>query len=163
MKGNTVGSRPNIKWAYIAGFIDGDGSMMLQVKKRSDTKRGFRFMATICLYQDSRHEKPLYLIRDTTGIGYISRRNDSITELRINGFTSIQKILEEIEPYVLFKKVQLQALKKACQILQKDINKLTESEMRDVVDLIMVIQNENYKAHRKKTKRQLLTIIGLTP
>jgi hypothetical protein len=60
---NTVGSRSESDIAYIAGFLDGDGSIMLQIKKRNDTKRGFRFMATICLYQDSRHEKPLYWMR----------------------------------------------------------------------------------------------------
>ena len=56
LKGNTVGSQSDIEKAYIAGFLDGDGSIMLQLKKRVDTIRGYRFMATICLYQDSRHD-----------------------------------------------------------------------------------------------------------
>src|SRR5581483_1704560 len=64
LKGNTVGSRSSIEKAYIAGFLDGDGSIMLQIKKRSDTGRGLRFMATICFYQDTRHEKPLFWIRE---------------------------------------------------------------------------------------------------
>ena len=64
MYGNTVGSRSKSDIAYIAGFLDGDGSNMLQVKKRKDTKRGFRFMATICLYQDTRHEKQLHWMRN---------------------------------------------------------------------------------------------------
>ena len=33
-KDNTVGSRSNIDLAYIAGFLDGDGSIMLQKKKK---------------------------------------------------------------------------------------------------------------------------------
>ena len=52
-----------IEKAYIAGFLDGDGSLMLQLKRRSDSKRGIRFMTTICFYQDSRHEKTLYWVR----------------------------------------------------------------------------------------------------
>jgi len=78
-----VGSRSNKKesLAYIAGFLDGDGSLMLQLKKRSDTKTGIRFMATICLYQDSRHDKPLSWMQKFFGIGYISYRKDGITEL----------------------------------------------------------------------------------
>ncbi len=48
-KGNTVGSRSKTDLAYIAGFLDGDGSLMLQLKKRKDTKLGWRFMCTICL------------------------------------------------------------------------------------------------------------------
>ncbi len=50
-----MGSRSKTNLAYIAGFLDGDGSLMLQVKKRKDGNVGIRFMATICFYQDSRH------------------------------------------------------------------------------------------------------------
>ena len=73
-----MGSRLETDSAYIAGFLDGDGSLMFQVKSRADTKRGVRFMATICLYQDTRHEKPLHWIRERLGIGYIFRRNDGM-------------------------------------------------------------------------------------
>jgi hypothetical protein len=59
VKGNTVGSRSKTNLAYIAGFLDGDSSLMLQLKKRNDTKTGWRFMCTICLYQDIRHKAPL--------------------------------------------------------------------------------------------------------
>jgi hypothetical protein len=79
-----VGSRSKTNYAYIAGFLDGDGSLMLQVKKRKDGKRRWRFMASIVFYQDSRHDKSLYWIRDVLNIGYISKRKDRITELRIN-------------------------------------------------------------------------------
>lgn len=112
-----MGSRLDTENAYIAGFLDGDGSIMLQVKKRSDTKRGYRFMATICLYQDSRHEKPLYWIRNTLGIGYVSIRNDGISELRINGFKRVREILEELSPYIQFKKVQTESMIRSCRIL----------------------------------------------
>jgi len=54
-----VGSQSKTNLAYIAGFLDGDGSLMLQIKKRKDGKLKRRFMATVCFYQDSRHEKPL--------------------------------------------------------------------------------------------------------
>jgi hypothetical protein len=73
MNGNTVGSQSNRSdLAYIAGFLDGDGSLMFQIKKRHDTKRGWRFMSTICFYQDTRHEKPFFWFRKKLGIGYIS-------------------------------------------------------------------------------------------
>ena len=55
-----MGSQSKIALAYIAGFLDGDGSVMLQIKKRKDGRLKRRFMCTICFYQDSRHEKPLH-------------------------------------------------------------------------------------------------------
>ena len=56
MQGNTEGSLHS-NYSYIAGFLDGDGSLMLQLKKRSDSKNKYRFMSTICFYQDIRYLK----------------------------------------------------------------------------------------------------------
>src|SRR5438105_963962 len=118
---------------------------MLQVKKRGDTIRGTRFMATICFYQDTRHEKPLFWIREILGIGYISRRNDSITELRINGFTTVRNILLELAPFIRFKEIQARAIIKACGILEKrNLKGLSNKQLLTLVELILIIQNENY-------------------
>ncbi|MFH1694183.1 MAG: LAGLIDADG family homing endonuclease [Patescibacteria group bacterium] len=159
-----MGSRSKTDLAYIAGFLDGDGSLMLQIKKRSDTKRAVRFMVTICLYQDTRHEKSLYWMRDALGIGYISRRNDGISELRINGYKRVGDILLVLEPYIRFKKVQTKALLKACTVLQKgSMKNLSKLQLGQLVNLILVVQNENYKASRKKNKSELYSLLGLTP
>ncbi len=161
LKGNTVGSRLELDRAYIAGFLDGDGSIMLQLKKRNDTKRGYRFMATICFYQDSRHEKPLFWIRECLGIGYITKRNDSITELRINGFLAIADILDKLTPYIRFKKVQASAMIRACGILSN--KRLSDLQLLEVVDLILMIQEANYKASYKKDRYEFLSMLNLTP
>jgi len=153
-----------IEKAYIAGFLDGDGSLMLQIKKRSDSKRGIRFMTTICFYQDTRHEKTLYWMKKVLGIGYISNRNDGMTELRINGYMQIAKILKDLLPFVKFKKIQANALYKACDILSKTkFNKLSKKQLTKLVDLILVIQGENYVTKKKKTKSELYKILDLTP
>lgn len=159
-----MGSRLNLKSAYIAGFLDGDGSLMLQVKVRRDTSRGVRFMATICLYQDTRHEEPLHWIRDVLQTGYLSRRSDGISELRINGFGQVRGILTQLKPFIRFKKVQAAALIKACTILEsKRINKLSESELRTLVALAFKIRRENYKSSSSLTEATLLGRLGLTP
>ena len=136
---------------------------MLQIKKRVDTKRGYRFMATICFYQDTRHEQPLYWIRDTLNIGYVSRRKDGMSELRINGFATINSLLNELKPYVRFKSLQVDAMVNATKILQKDINMLEENDLKDIVAHILVIQNENYKAHHKRCESDFYNMLGLTP
>ena len=38
-QGNTVGSRSQVDLAYIAGFLDGDGSLMIQLKRRWNSKK----------------------------------------------------------------------------------------------------------------------------
>ena len=156
-----MGSRSKINLAYIAGFLDGDGSLMLQIKKRKDTTIGIRFMVTICFYQDTRHEETLYWFREVFEIGYVSRRNDGMTEFRINGY---KNILSDLLPYIRFKKCQARALYSACEILSSGtIKTLDNKQLIQLVDLILVIQNANYVTKRKRTKGELLTILGLTP
>ena len=121
-------------------------------------------MATICFYQDTRHESPLLWIRDVFNIGYISRRKDGMSELIINGYKRVGIILNELFPYFRFKKIQSQALLNACRILSsKKFSKLSKKEIETLVNLVIIIQNENYITKKKKTKKELLKILGLTP
>ena len=159
-----MGSRSNVELAYIAGFLDGDGSLMLQIKKRSDGGIGFRFMPTICLYQDTRHEKTLYWIQEKLGIGYISKRNDGMSELRVNGYKQVALILKSLLSYIRFKEIQSKALICACEILSSTkFSKLSKNQLEKLVDLILVIQKENYVAKKKKTREELLTQLGFDP
>jgi len=163
-----VGSRSKIskeiERAYIAGFLDGDGSLMLQLKKRSDSNRGIRFMTTICFYQDTRHEKNLHWIKKVLNAGYFSKRNDGMSELRINGFKKVEEILTILNPYILFKKVQAEALLKACKKLSSvKFKALSKKDLIQIIDLILLIQNENYVTKKKKSKKELFKILGLTP
>jgi len=161
-----VGSRSNnvAELAYIAGFLDGDGSLMLQLKKRADSAKGVRFMATICLYQDTRHDTPLSWIRTRLKCGYVSKRNDGMTELRINGFSQVRETLEALQPYLRFKKKQAKLLIQACKMLERQtLRTMKPRDMRKIVNLLLLIQNENYMSKRRKTKEELHRILGLTP
>ena len=158
-----MGSQSKINLAYIAGFLDGDGSLMLQIKKRKDGRLKGRFMCTICFYQDSRHEKPLYWIREILGIGYISKRNDGMTELRINGYKQIKNILQDLMPFIKFKKDQANALFEAADLLVRKGRFLEKNDLLKLADLIIIIQKNNYITRKKKTKKDILRILGLTP
>ena len=121
-------------------------------------------MATICLYQDSRHVETLSWIRELFGIGYVSRRNDGMTELRINGFSQVRDILKDLLPFIRFKKNQAKALYEATDLLsRKSLKDLSKKELLRVIDSVMIIQNNNYVAKRKKTREELMKILDLTP
>ena len=159
-----MGSRSNIDLAYIAGFLDGDGSLMLQIKKRAGGKSKIRFMATICFYQDARHQKDLLWIQKVLSKGFLSKRNDGMSELRINGYATVGEILKKLIPNIRFKKIQAKALFESCTILSKTkFNMLDRKQLTKLVDLILVIQNENYVTKKKKTRSELFQVLGLTP
>ena len=159
-----MGSRSKIDDAYIAEFLDGDGSLMLQIKKRKDGISKFRFMSTICFYQDTRHKNGLHWIQEVLDKGYLSDRNDGMSELRIQGYGTARNILVKRKPYLKFKKSQVEALLQACEILSSTKYKMLNREHKaKLVELILTIQKENYVAKKKKTRTELLRILGLTP
>ena len=149
-------------WAYIAGFLDGDGSIMVQVKNRPSSTIGFRLMFTICFYQDSRHRKPLEWIRRKIEIGYLSDRCDKITELKINGYKQVKRILEKIQPFVKFKKRQTEiALKILFLIGDKNFVSLSRKIRLKIANLVCELRNENYfSAKRKYSDREIKKMLG---
>ncbi len=134
--------------AYIAGFLDGDGSIMLQIKPRKDMRFGFRLQATICFYQDSVHEKELRWIRNQLNVGYISRRNDGMSELRINGFACIEKVLLDLREFIRFKRRQVELILIALETLQQ---KMTADSFLEACKMADEISKANYKSNKKHT------------
>lgn len=103
-------------------------------------------------------------MREVLGIGYLSRRRDGITELRINGFSQCKTILEQLVPYIRFKKVQVSALLEACTVLcTTPFSKLTKQQQKYLVDRIVIIQHENYTTKSKKRREELYACLDLTP
>ncbi len=140
--------------AYIAGFLDGDGSIMFQLKNRKDIPGKKRMMFTICFYQDTRHEKPIFWIRKVLGIGYISKRNDRITELRINGYEKVEKILKYLLPYLKFKKKQADYILCILDIIKgKRVNQLSEKEKKKIADIFVKIRKLSYQSGKKKEEK----------
>ena len=87
-----------------------------------------------------------------------------MTELRINGFSQVRETLEALQPYLRFKKKQAGLLIKACKMLEQEtLRTIKSKDIRKIVDLLLLIQNENYMSKRRKTKEELYQILGLTP
>ena len=154
IKGNTVGSRQELNnqdLAYIAGFLDGDGSIMMQIKRRLDSKFGWRIMITICFYQDARHIKPLRWIRRMFHIGYISVRNDHMAEYRINGFKETRRVLQLLKPYIRFKKKQVAIVLTILPLLcEKKLIEMSRKERKNIADSIISLREHNYQSHQRR-------------
>lgn len=139
--------------AYIAGFLDGDGSVMLQLKPRKQVSFGFRVRTIICFYQDSRHKDGLYWIKQKLNSGYLSDRKDHITELRIEGYKQVKSILNTLLPYIVFKKQQVKMILKAIKILQ---SKPKPTDFLKVCQLSDEISKINYATTKKKYNFQFV-------
>ncbi len=85
-----------------------------------------------------------------------------MTELRINGYRQVGGILKELMPFLKFKKVQAQALVEAADLLSKHPS-LDQKILTELVDKIIVVQSQNYVTRKKRSKEELLRVLGLTP
>ncbi len=87
-----------------------------------------------------------------------------MTELRINGFSQVRETAEALLPYLRFKKKQAKWLIQACTMFEKQtLRTMMSKDIRKVVSLLLLIQNENYMSKKRKTKEELHQILGLTP
>ena len=104
----------------------------------------------------------MFWIKNKLGIGYISRRNDNITELRINGYKQITDIIKKLSPFIKFKKNQAEAIYNSLNILLNK-QKLSKFDRRKLIDCIIKVQSNNYITKRKKSRLEFEKILGLTP
>lgn len=128
--------------AYIAGFIDGDGSIRIQLQPR---KNSFRVRAIISIAQKWGKEEELQWIRDQFEIGYMYQRNDEITELRVEGHEAVERILKELKPYILFKEKQVELVLKILEYLKKG-----KANLLEIAKLSDKISKLNYVTVQKK-------------
>jgi len=90
--------------SYIAGFLDGDGSIMAQLVKRKGYKLGFQVRTSIVFYQKSTHQDFLLWLKKKLGYGYIRHRKDGMTEYTIVGMEQVKTVLIVLHPFLRLKR-----------------------------------------------------------
>ena len=102
--------------AYMAGFIDSDGSLIAQIVRKSDY--AYKFQLRFSIQFSQRTSRKIYLdqLRDEVGYGHVVTRNNMsdyvITEARI-----LCELLELLRPYLRIKKRQANLIIKIIQEL----------------------------------------------
>jgi len=120
--------------AYIAGFLDGDGSIMAQLVFRKDYKLGYQIRVSIVFYQKTNHQDFLLELKERLGYGYVRMRNDGMSEYTIVGLREVEFVLKLLYPFLHLKKALA----------------------RDVLDLI-----KQHPPQRKMTVHQLIRLSEL--
>ncbi|RJO60724.1 hypothetical protein C4544_04610 [candidate division WS5 bacterium] len=139
-----MGRLSKIDLAYIAGFLDGDGSIMLQMHRRQAGKEALRVKTVICFYQDSRHHQDVEWIQKVLECGYVYKRCDHISELRIEGYGKVYQVLKALNPYLRFKQKQ-------AELMLDLIPKLQQGVKSSIVDEIRKMRELNYVSHKRNT------------
>ena len=135
--------------AYIAGFIDCDGSIYVRLKPNDQYRYGFQVAPYIILFQSVKEEKNFRKICDMIKLGYIRKRKDGILEYTINKKDSIIELIGLIEPYIILKKKQIALMK---NILVAKENIKNKNDFIKLMKLIDEFRELNYSKKRKKHK-----------
>jgi len=142
--------------SYIAGFLDGDGCIMLQLISRPDYFLGYQIRASIVFYQKSKFKDFLYWLKSNFKVGYIRDRRDDISEYTIVGFEAVEGVLKLLKPYLRLKKKQAEL---ALEIINK-----TPLKKRKIYtpELLLELAKEvdkfidlNYSKKRKNTSIEI--------
>src|SRR3972149_7123036 len=99
-----------IQKAYLAGFLDGDGSIYVRAKLNPTYRFGFQIAPYVVFFQSQKREKNFQEICKLIGTGHLRRRSDGILEYIVSKDEALRKFLEIVEPFVILKKKQVKLM-----------------------------------------------------
>ena len=137
----------SIQKAYLAGFLDGDGSIYVRAKPNPTYKYGFQIAPYIVFFQSSKEKAKFKKICSLIKLGYIRERKDGILEYIISKNDNILDFVKMINPYVILKKEQAKLIVK---ILEAKVKVKNKKDFEKLINLIDSFRNLNYSKKRKK-------------
>ena len=139
-------SSSSIKRAYLAGFLDGDGSIYVRLKPNTDYRYGFQVAPAVILFQSAQDRVQFEELCSLINLGYIRERNDGILEYTINKMDNIREFLSLVEPFVILKRKQIVLMKKILELKKKVEN---QKDFKALMKLIDTFRELNYSKKRK--------------
>ena len=134
------------KRAYLAGFLDGDGSIYVQSKPNITYKFGYQIAPYIVLFQSQKDQKNFEQLCSMINLGYMRIRKDGILEYIIGKQENITKFINLVEPYVILKELQVKLIKKII-IAKNSVQNKEDFEV--VMKLVDTFRELNYSKKRK--------------
>jgi hypothetical protein len=93
--------------SYLAGFLDGDGCITVQIVRRTDYRLGFQLRFYVSFTQSFRRRSHLLWIQSVLGgIGSVRKGNEPVSKLEIVGVNCVRPLLLALLPYLRLKKPQ---------------------------------------------------------
>lgn len=141
--------------AYIAGFLDGDGSVMAQLVSRKDYRLRYQIRVSVVFYQRSNHQDFLFWLKDQLGYGYVRHRNDGMTEYTIVGLREVEYVLTLLYPYLRLKKA---LAKDVLAIIKQhpEQRRMSASKLVSLSKLVDKTATFNYSKKRTNTSVEVI-------
>jgi len=136
--------------AYIAGFLDGDGSIYVRAKPNPAYRYGFQIAPYIAFFQSSQ-ETAFPKLMNQISFGKMRIRKDGMYEFTIGRHEELEIFLKLIIPYLQLKKPQAILMLKILA-LKKQV-----ASARDFKKLLEMIEQFRSLNYSKKRMQQTMT------
>lgn len=154
-------SMKNQDKAYIAGFLDADGSIYAQLKRNVTYRYKFQISVQVVFFQSKKEKTFMEELCKAIGRGYIRERKDGIIEYIIGDSNSIVWLLSQLIPYLRLKRRQAQLM---MEIIEQRNSVKNGSDFLQLAKRIDEFRDLNYSKKRSNTSqvvRQVLCEEGL--
>jgi LAGLIDADG endonuclease len=132
--------------SYIAGFLDGDGSIHFQLVRQKEYRFGYYIRASLSFSQSTSARAGLEHLQRLLGGGYLRDRGTGMSDLVITSRPLLISILTEVQPHALFKR---EHVSKALWLLSQIRPRPTPEEFLRLAHEVDAFASLNYS----KTKR----------
>ncbi len=132
--------------AYLAGLLDGDGSIYVRAKPNPTYRYGFQIAPYIVFFQSNKSRKSFETIFSSLKFGIMRERKDGILEYTINRKDSVTKLIGIIKPFLILKRKQASLLIKIIKEKEKVKN---QRDFNNLLNLIETFRKLNYSKKRK--------------
>lgn len=159
-----MNSISDLSLAYIAGFLDGDGSVIAQLVIKSDYVLGYQLRVSVSFIQSSRRQDFLVDLQQELGCGTIRHRNDGISELNIVGRDNLTPLLTALLPYLRLKQKQAELVLAICVGLDEYKNDAEKFlQLCELCDQVAALNDSKKRKNNSEMVRNHLTQLGLLP
>jgi len=132
--------------SYLAGFLDGDGSIHFQLVRQKEYRFGYYIRASLSLSQSTSARYGLEKLQVMLGGGYLRDRGTGMSDLVVTSRSLLIDILQAVEPYVIFKR---EHVRRALWLLPQLGPRLSVQDFLQVAREVDAFATLNYS----KTKR----------
>ena len=133
--------------AYLAGFLDGDGSVYVRLKPNDTYRFGYQVAPYVVLFQSQKDQKKFEKICELIGLGRLRIRKDGILEYTIGRVDALREFLKMVKPFVILKREQVDLI---LEILDKKERVKDKTDFIALAKLIEHFRELNYSKKRKR-------------
>ena len=138
-----------ITLSYIAGFLDGDGCINLQLVRRKDYRLGYQIRPAVVFYQKAEQKAFLQWLKSVLKYGFIRDRKDGMSEYAIVEIQPVLTVLQALKKYIHLKARQ-------CELAIEILTELQNSKRISAEEFLVLAKKVDQFSELNSSKKRTI-------